>query len=88
MSRVCASVALKYAEFSRAAAIAIGVMRLAADERQLKCCSHSSLNVPMLMYTRLSAPSAPTESAPSLSTRGVHTVPGAAKSVASGPSFT
>ena len=48
MSRVCASVALKYAEFCRATAIVIGVMRPAADERQLKCSSHSSLNVPML----------------------------------------
>ena len=33
MSNVCASVALKYAEFLRATSISIGVTRLAADER-------------------------------------------------------
>ena len=42
--------------------------------QRMKCSSHSSLNRPMLRYTRLSAPSAPTESEPSLSTRGVKTV--------------
>ena len=52
----------------------------------LKCVSQSSLNVPMLRYTRLSAPSAPTESDPSFSTRGVHTVSGFSNSVDNGPS--
>ena len=75
MSGVCASVASQYEEFFRATAISIGVVRLPPTSG-LKCSSHSSLNRPMLRKTRLSAPSAPTESAPSLSTRGVHTVSG------------
>ena len=49
-----------------------------------KCSSHSSLNTPMFRYTRFSAPSAPTESDPSLSTRGVQVVPGGTKNCESG----
>src|SRR5688572_16180997 len=49
-----------------------------------KCSSHSSLKRPMFRYTRLSAPSAPTESDPSLSTRGVQVVAGGEKYCASG----
>ena len=45
----------------------------------LKWSSHSSLKSPILMNTRFSAPSIPTESEPSLSTRGFQTVSGALK---------
>jgi len=70
----------------RATLISIGVTRLPPTSA-LKCSSHSSPNVPMFRYTRFNAPSAPTESAPSLRTRGVHTVSGAVNSSDSGPSL-
>ena len=54
----------------------------------LKWRSHSSLNRPMLKWTRFNAPTAPTESAPSFRTWGVKTVAGFSKKAVSGPSLT
>ena len=70
-------------EFLRATAISIGVIGF-PPSKGLKWRSHSSLNSPMLRYTRFKAPSAPTESDPSLSTRGVNTVAGGVKNAAKG----
>ena len=85
MFGVPASVACQYDEFFCAVAIWIGVMVL-PPTTGLKCSSHSSLNSPMLRWTRFSAPSRPTESAPSFSTWGVRTVAsGLLKNSVSGP---
>ncbi len=79
----CNSVARQYTEFLSAVAIGIGEIGSPPSSAR-KWSNHSSLNTPMLTYTRFSAPSAPTESAPSLSTRGVYVVDGGTKNCASG----
>jgi hypothetical protein len=74
-------------EFCRATVISIGNCALPPTSG-LTCSSHSSLNIPNSANWRFTAPSMPTESIASFPMRGVHTVAGSSKNVASGPPAT